>query len=252
MANLKSKQKEITAQIKKNLITACRILSGEGLVQGFGHMSARIPNSELYLLTPRVSLALVKEKELLVLNLKGSIVEGNTPPPFEAPLHTAIFNGRAEVQAIARIHGRRANIFSVTDRKIEPVHNHGSFFSGGVPVFAKTDLISTERLGEEVVAALEKRPAILLRGNGQVTVGRTIPEAVMMAIYLEEAAEILYGALQIGTPVPLSREESALRKEETLPPVDLERAWNFFKNRLEKSYLSKGEKSFPPIASPRD
>ena len=149
-------------------------------------------------------------------------------------IFTAIFNGRAEVRAIARIHGRRANIFSVTDRKIEPVHNHGSFFSGGVPVFSKRDLISTHRLGEEVTAALGKKPAILLRGNGQVTVGRTIPEAVMMAIYLEEAADMLYGALQIGSPIPLTSEESARRKEEALPPVDLERAWNFFKQKTEK------------------
>ena len=234
MSNLKSKRKKITAQIKKNLIIACRVLSGEGLVHGFGHMSARLPDSDLFLLTPRISLALVKERDLLVLNLKGEIVAGNSPAPFEAPLHTAIFNGRAEVRAIARIHGRRANIFSVTDRKIEPVHNHGSFFSGGVPVFSKRDLISTHRLGEEVVAALGKKPAILLRGNGQVTVGRTIPEAVMMAIYLEEAADMLYGALQIGSPIPLTSEESARRKEEALPPVDLERAWNFFKQKTEK------------------
>jgi hypothetical protein len=53
----------------------------------------------------------------------------------------------------------------------------------------------------------------------------------MMAIYLEEAAEILYGALQIGTPVPLTPEESAKRKIEALPPVDMERAWNFFRTR---------------------
>ncbi len=232
MSNLKSKQKETAAKIKKNLITACRILSSEGLVHGFGHVSARIPDSDLFLLTPRTSLALVKEKDLLLLNLQGEVVAGNSPAPFEPPLHTAIFNGRAEVHAIARIHARRANMFSVTERKIEPVHNHGSFFAGGVPVFPKTDLISTQKLSEEVVAALGKRPAILLRGNGQVTVGRSIPEAVMMAIYLEEAAEMLYGALQIGTPIPLTSEESALRKEETLPPVDLERAWNFFKSRL--------------------
>jgi len=233
MANLKRPRKEVAARIKKNLVTACRILSREGLVRGFGHVSARIPDSDLFLLTPRVSLALVQERDLLELNLKGEIVAGKLPAPFETPLHTAIFNGRAEVRAIARIHGRRANMFSVTDRKIEPVHNHGSFFSGGVPVFSKTDLISTQRLGEEVAAALGKKPAILLRGNGQVTVGRTIAEAVMMAIYLEEAADMLYGALQIGAPIPLSSEESARGKEETLPPVDLERAWNFFKNRLE-------------------
>jgi len=222
------------AQIKKDLITASRILSREGLVHGFGHISARIPDTDLFILTPRVSLALVEEKDLLVLSLKGEVVEGKSPPPLEAPLHTAIFNQRAGIQAVTRIHARTANYFSVTDRKIEPVHNHGSFFTGGVPLFPKTDLISTRELAREVASALGERPAIVLRGNGQVTVGRSIPEAVIMALYLEEAADMLYGALQIGTPVILSAEECAWRKEETLPPVDLERAWNFYKGKAEK------------------
>ncbi len=221
-------------QIRKNLITACKILSSEGLVKGFGHVSARIPDSDLFILTPRVGLELVKEQQLLVLNLKGEIVRGKFPPPLETPLHTAIFNDRADVHAIARIHGRRANLFSVTDRRLEPVHNHGSFFSGGVPVFPKANLISTQTLGEEVTAALEGKPAILLKGNGQVAVGRTIPEAVMMAIYLEEAADMLYGALQLGNPVFLSPEESVVRSVEALPPVDMERAWNFYRNKIRK------------------
>lgn len=223
-----------SADLRKNLILACRILSGEGLVQGFGHVSARIPGSDLFLLTPRVSLALVKEKELLTLNLRGEIVSGRSAPPFETPLHVAIFNQRADVQAITRIHARKANYFSVTERRIEPVHNHGSFFHGGVPVFSKTRLISSQRLGEEVATELGTNPAILLRGNGQVTVGRTIPEAVMMAIYLEEAADMLYGALQIGIPIFLGTEESGLEKKETLPPVDLERAWNFFSDKVRR------------------
>jgi ribulose-5-phosphate 4-epimerase/fuculose-1-phosphate aldolase len=222
------------ARIRKDLITACKILSYQGLVKGFGHVSTRIPDSDLFILTPRIGLELVKERELLVSNLKGEIVQGGYPPPFEAPLHTAIFNARVEVNAITRIHAPRANLFSVTDRRIEPVHNHGSFFSGGVPVFPKTNLISTQTLGEGVAAVLGEKPAILLRGNGQVTVGKTIPEAVVMAIYLEEAADMLYGALQIGKPVFLSPEESTTREKETLPPIDLERAWNFFRNRIRR------------------
>jgi len=101
-------------------------------------------------------------------------------------------------------------------------------------VFPKTNLISTQTLGEGVAAALGEKPAILLKGNGQVTVGKTIPEAVVMAIYLEEAADMLYGALQIGKPVFLSPEESATREKETLSPIDLERAWNFFRNRIRR------------------
>jgi HCOMODA/2-hydroxy-3-carboxy-muconic semialdehyde decarboxylase len=218
-------------RLKKDMISACRILSHEKLVEGFGHVSARIPDSDLFLMTPRIGLALVKEGQLLTMNLKGEVIEGSHPAPAETWLHAAIMKAKPEINAITRIHARFANMFSVTDRKLEPVHNHGSFFAGGVPVFDKPDLITTLKLGEEVVQALGDGPALLLRGNGQVTVGRTIPEAVMMAIYLEEAAEILYGALQIGTPVPLTSTESAQRQIEALPPVDLERAWNFFKKR---------------------
>jgi ribulose-5-phosphate 4-epimerase/fuculose-1-phosphate aldolase len=216
-------------RLKKDMISACRILSHKKLIEGFGHVSARIPGSDLFLMTPRIALALVRESQLLTINLKGEIIQGNHPAPAETWLHTAIMRAKPGVNAITRVHARATNIFSVTDRKLEPVHNHGSFFTGGVPVFHKPDLITNQKLGEEVAQTLGDSPAVLLRGNGQVTVGRTIPEAVMMAIYLEEAAEILYGALQIGTPVPLTADESAKRQVEALPPVDLERAWNFFK-----------------------
>ena len=224
---------ETIGQLKKDVITACRVLSRQKLVEAFGHVSARIPATDLFLMTPRISLDLVTEGDLLTMNLKGKVIEGGQTAPFEAWLHTAIMGSKPRVNAITRIHARMANIFSVTDRKLEPVHNHGSFFADGVPVFSTPDLISTAKLGDEVAQGLGDKPAILLRGNGQVTVGRTIPEAVMMAIYLEEAAEVLYGALQIGTPIPLTPDESKQRQIEALPSVDLERAWNFFKRRAE-------------------
>lgn len=223
------------SDLKRDVISACRILGEQKLVEGFGHVSARLPDSESFLLTPRISLALVEEADLLTLNLDGRVVEGHHPAPFEAWLHTAIMKSKPSVNAITRIHARVANMFSVTERKLEPVHNHGSFFAGGVPVFQIPDLISTAELGAQMTQELGDDPAILLRGNGQVTVGRTIPEAVMMAIYLEEAAVMLYGALQIGTPIPLSASESKQRRIEALPPVDLERAWNFFKKRADRT-----------------
>jgi len=222
------------SDLKRDVISACRILGEQKLVEGFGHVSARLPDSESFLLTPRISLALVEEADLLTLNLDGRVVEGHHPAPFEAWLHTAIMKSKPSVNAITRIHARVANMFSVTERKLEPVHNHGSFFAGGVPVFKRPDLISTAELGAQMTQELGDDPAILLRGNGQVTVGRTIPEAVMMAIYLEETAVMLYGALQIGTPIPLSASESKQRRIEALPPVDLERAWNFFKKRADR------------------
>jgi len=141
------------SSLRQDIVSACRILSQKKLVEGFGHVSARIPNTKLFLLTPRIGLALVEESDLLTLNFRGKVVEGHRQPPSEAWLHTAIMKSQPRVGAVTRIHARVANIFSVTDHKLEPVHNHGSFFAGGVPVYAKPDLISSEALGGEVSAA---------------------------------------------------------------------------------------------------
>ena len=49
-------------QLKKDVISACRILSHQKLVEGFGHVSARIPDSRPFMITPRVGLALAYER----------------------------------------------------------------------------------------------------------------------------------------------------------------------------------------------
>jgi len=109
---------ETIGQLKKDVISACRILSRQKLVKAFGHVSARIPATDLFLMTPRISLDLVTESDLLTMNLKGKVIEGSQTAPFEACLHTAIMRSKPRVNAITRIHARMANIFSVTDRKI--------------------------------------------------------------------------------------------------------------------------------------
>ena len=66
-------------QLRKDVVSACRILSHQKLVAGFGHVSARIPNSQRFVMTPRISLALVNERDLLTVNLKGEVIEGSQP-----------------------------------------------------------------------------------------------------------------------------------------------------------------------------
>ena len=154
-------------QLNEDIIAAARILSREGLVQGFGHVSARIPDSDLFVITPRVALELVQPGQLVVMNLQGQVLEAPAPPSFETALHTAIFNARPDVNAITRIHARTANMFSVTDTPLEAVHNHGSFFSGGVPVFRTIDLISTRELGEARPRPSAMRPPCCCRGTAR-------------------------------------------------------------------------------------
>ena len=51
--------------------------------------------------------------------------------------------------------------------------------------------------GEATVRALGNRASLMLRGNGCVVVGRSIQEAVVRAIFLEESARLQYRALVI-------------------------------------------------------
>jgi ribulose-5-phosphate 4-epimerase/fuculose-1-phosphate aldolase len=46
-------------QLKSEIVSACKILSKQKLVEGFGHVSARLPETDRFLLTPRISLALL-------------------------------------------------------------------------------------------------------------------------------------------------------------------------------------------------
>ena len=62
-------------QLNEDIIAASRILSREGLVQGFGHVSARIPDSDLFVITPRIALELVQPGQLVVMNLQGQVLE---------------------------------------------------------------------------------------------------------------------------------------------------------------------------------
>ena len=119
------------------------------------------------------------------------------------------------MNAITRFHARAANIFSVTDRKLEPVHNHGSFFAGGVPVFDIPDLITTQKLGDQMSPRLSGiSPRFCCEATVKSPSEGLFPKSVMMAIYLEEAAQVLFGALQIGTPIPLTLDESKKRQVE--------------------------------------
>ena len=63
-------------ELRAEVLTACRVLTHFRIVEGFGHVSARIPQTERILITPRKALGLVTEAELVELDLDGRQVAG--------------------------------------------------------------------------------------------------------------------------------------------------------------------------------
>src|SRR5262249_58694151 len=95
-----------SAALRAELLTACRVLTHFRIVEGFGHVSARVPDAERILITPRRALGLVAEAELVELDRDGVRLAGDGAPPLQPAMHLAVYRRRAHAMAIAPAHPR--------------------------------------------------------------------------------------------------------------------------------------------------
>jgi L-ribulose-5-phosphate 4-epimerase len=66
-----------TPELRQEVLAACRVLTRFRIVEGFGHVTARIPGADRILITPRRALGLVTEDELVELDLDGKQMAGD-------------------------------------------------------------------------------------------------------------------------------------------------------------------------------
>ena len=185
-----------------------QILSRARLVHGFGHVSVRTPAG--FLLTPvSPPLGKVGAKDICPLGADGAPLDGDGRlVPLEAPMHAAVYAARPDVGAICRIHGRAAAAWSVRREPPPLLHGFGGIVEP-VAIWADPDLIADAAAGSGVAATLAEAPAILLRGNGGLTVGASLPEAAARAWCLEDRCEI--AERTAGAGIPFSADELARR-----------------------------------------
>ena len=235
------------AQLRKTLLQACRILDHYGLVHAYGHVSARSGDGQTILITPRRGPALIRSPhEMLRLDLDGNLIPDRKATaklnkqlaatlklPLELFLHTEIYRSRPDVNAVCRFHGKFANVLSVLQRTLRPVHELALPVGPQVPLFDTPELISSSVIGRRMAAALGSACALLLRGNGQLTVGtsieKAIEEAVVNAIHLETSAEMQWRALALGEPAWITGDEFAKLARRQYEAVL--RPWEYYRNR---------------------
>lgn len=222
-------------QLKRDILVACKILDNEGLVKGFGHVSARVPGNERRIfITPRKALRLVKTaNDIAIVDLDGTIISGKAEPPLEHQLHLAIYRKRPEIKAICRAHGPYTYVFGIVERPVKATHGWSSLLGESVSVHSNPHLVKTPDLGREAAEALGGAEALILRGNGSVSVGRTVYEAVVKSLFLEEGAELLYRALHLGEPIYISGDEQ--RRRAVSDDQEYIRAWNYYKSKIASS-----------------
>ncbi len=209
------------APLKKDFISALRIISHEGLSDAFAHLSARLNEGDKMLFMPRKSPALVKAGELFVVDFNKAVPQ--------SAVHQAVYKARQDVASVIHFHSPAVILLSVVGRTIEPMHNYSAIFYEGVPVFEGTGQVESPERAGEIIRALGAAKAVILRGHGAIVVGRSIREACILALYLEESARLQAEAMKLGPAKFIDRAEAERIAQRTFKSASTERAWEHFK-----------------------
>lgn len=227
-------------QLIDDLVSANRILADQGVLDGFGHVSARHDKRpDRFLLARSMAPALVVAADLMTFDLDGAPVGGDTRQPYlERFIHSAIYRARPDIRAVVHSHSPSVLPFGVTKTPLRPIYHMAGFMgAGGAPVFDVREaagpdndlLIGSPALGEALAARLGQGLVVLIRGHGWVAAGASVRTAVLHAVYTEIDAKAETEALKLG-PVTFLNEAEA-KNAMTLNDRQADRPWSIWRSR---------------------
>ena len=227
-------------QLLDDLVDANRILYNEGIVDGFGHVSARHDKRpDRFFISRNLAPGLVTRDDILELDLEGETVDGSGRRSYlERFIHSEIFRAHPEVQAVVTRTRRRSVPFSDRNGPAPDVA-HGLLSGTRVAQFEIRDvagedndmLISSKASGVALARTLGDKPVALLRGHGMVAVAPTLKLAVYRAYYAESDAKAQTIALQLGPVTYLNAQEG--RNMERVIESQIDRPWLLWKRRAD-------------------
>ena len=172
-----------------------------------GNVSVRL-GRDRFLITPTAtSKADVTEAMLVVVDGTGALVEGTRKPPGETELHLAAYRARPDVEAVLHAHPPYATAFGVARAPLEPVCLPEAVVSLGLVPTAPFALPKTPLATEAVSRCAAEADAMLLPGNGALTLGPDVALAFLRMELVEHLAKILHHARALGGAQPLPPEE---------------------------------------------
>ena len=221
--------------LREDVALANRIAYREGLVTAFGHVSARVPGTDTFLISARVAPMFATPETLLLLDCEGNVLEGEGWPNSELWIHARIYAARPDVGAVAHVHSPACVVLGQIGQTVRPLHNSGAV-AGRVPVFRRAGLIRSRALGDAVAAELGGGRAMLLRGHGANLAELDVRRAIVVACWLEEGARLQLDALAAagGDANRLGfydDQEIARVSEELGDDVPVARAWDYYAGR---------------------
>src|SRR6202162_6609209 len=121
------------AGLVDKLVVANRILYQQGIVDGFGHVSARHDKSPgHFLLARNMAPGLVRRDDIITFDLDGTALDAEGRRVYlERFIHGEIYRARPDVQAIVHSHSPSVIPFGVTAQPLRPVFHMSGFLAEG-------------------------------------------------------------------------------------------------------------------------
>src|SRR5271170_327806 len=192
--------------IKAELIAAGKVLVAEGQDDFTrGHISFRLPDNPGLFFMKAHSLGLdeITIGNILTIDLDGKVVAGTARRHSEVFIHSEIFKTRPDVNCVIHTHPTYSIALSATGRTLKCYSQPGALFYDALGTYTDTiNLIRTAEMGAGVARALGQGRGVLLKNHGVVVTGRTIAEAVIGTIMLENGAMVQLVAEAAGEVMP--------------------------------------------------
>jgi ribulose-5-phosphate 4-epimerase/fuculose-1-phosphate aldolase len=254
------------AELRHELAVANRVLANEGIIDAFGHISARNPkNPDRYFISRHRASELVEPSDILEMTLDSKpVVPTNARLYSEMVIHGEIYKVRPDVNSVCHHHAPSVLPFCATGVELVPLFHLGGTLGDKVPFWDSRDefgdtnlLVRTPEEGASHARALGPHYMLLLRRHGASLAGKSLRECVFRSIYTTRNAELQLRAMAIGTPAPLSPGEAEKCGGHNLGSRGVERAWEYWVTRLQKAeamWAAAGLprlKGLPEVARPQ-
>ena len=199
------------ARLRVEIAACTRLMNMEGVIGYSGHVSARLPGGDRFLVQDfDQSRASLTPEGLVICGMNGRMLSGapGLRPPAEVYIHSEIYKARADVNAVAHFHHDLTTTFTVVEgQSLVPLKNHAVRWRSGIPVHPDPSHVDSPELGRGLAGTLGPHHALLIRAHGEIVVAEDVRSLLIDCIHFVENGVALYQAAALGRVIPLSERE---------------------------------------------
>ncbi len=195
--------------IKEDIAAIGKRLYEHRLNGGYGGNFSVRDEDYIYITPSGVPKDTLDYSDILVIDFKGTVVEGQGRPSSEILFHIVIYKTRSEINAIIHAHPPVATGFSIAHVEIDDnIHEESTVVIGRVPVIPY-EVTSSKELAVNVQEAIINHNALLLSNHGAITIGEDLEKAYRRMEELENLCKMIITANSLGgiQPIPSDKLE---------------------------------------------